>query len=156
MINAARSSAPALVLLVERDPALRDLLRTAFEDEGYRVQPAAQPPTPRDIAHLRPDMLVISIDRDAATTGWQLIEEIKASPQTAHLPIVVCSGEGAIVAQQDVRLRSEAAAILVKPFSLDDLLPVVEMTLARREMFHAVGQLVAEPPANHALGSIGF
>lgn len=156
MSHLARFVTPALVLLVERDPALRDVLRVAFEEEGYRVAISLQPPSAADVARIRPDLMMIDIDRDDADAGWQLVEAIKGTPNLAHLPVVVCSGDGAIVAQSDVRLRSEAAAILVKPFSLDDLLPVMSTALARRELFHAVNQLVAEPPTTHSLGNIGF
>lgn len=156
MIHPAHTHAPELVLLIERDASLREVLRAAFEDEGYRVRLAARPPTAAEVARLQPDLLVIDIERHDAEAGWRFVEEIKAEPRLTHLPVVVCSGDGAIVAQQEVRVRSEAAAILVKPFSLDDLLPVVSTALARREMFHAVHQLVAEPSTSHSLGSIGF
>jgi hypothetical protein len=84
------------------------------------------------------------------------VAELKSTPRVAQIPIVVSSGDGAIVAQEDVRLRSEAAAILVKPTNLDDLLPVVATALARRERFHMVRELVAEPGGMPWTGSIGY
>lgn len=145
------------ILLIEDDTALGDTLRAAFEDEGYQVHLATQAPSVAEVADIRPDLVMLDIGRSKTTASWEFVQEMKATPNVANLPIVISSGDGAIVAQQDVRVRSEAAAILIKPFSLDDLLPVVATAIARRALFRAVDELIAEPPANtQSLGSIWY
>ncbi len=156
MNRADLSRIDALILLVEQDAALRDVLRRALEDEGYRVRIAARTPSAAEVAAIGPDLLMLNVARHDSGSGWQLVQELKSTPRIAHTPVVICSGEGAIVAQQDVRVRAEAAAILLKPFSLDDLLPVVATALAHRERIHAVHELLAEPMPSQPLGSIGF
>jgi DNA-binding response OmpR family regulator len=144
------------ILLIETDAELRTVLRAAFEDEGYEVYLASEAPSADEVVDIQPDLVMLDIERNKSAAGWQLVQELKATPRMAHMPIVITSGDGAIVAQQDVRVRSEAAAILVKPFSLDDLLPVVSTALARRDFHHAVQELIAEPSPSEPLGCIGF
>jgi DNA-binding response OmpR family regulator len=146
----------AMILLVENDESLGNVLREAFQDEGYEVRLAAHAPSAAEVADLRPDLMMLDVERNEAEAGWELVRELKATRPTAHLPIVVTSGDGAIVAQEDVRVCAEAAAILVKPYSLDDLLPVVATALDRRGTHRAVRELLAEPLGSEPFGCIGF
>jgi DNA-binding response OmpR family regulator len=156
MSHPHHSHSRGVILLVENDESLGNVLREAFEDEGYEVRLTAQAPTAEEVADLRPDLMMLDVERNEAEAGWDLVRELKATRPTAHMPIVVTSGDGAIVAQEDVRVCAEAAAILVKPFSLDDLLPVVATALDRRDMRRVVRQLIAEPAASEPFGCIGF
>lgn len=145
------------ILLIEDDTALGDTLRAAFEDEGYQVHLTKAAPSVDEVVDIQPDLVMLDIGRTETAASWQFVQELRAAPHAADVPIVISSGDGAFVQQQDVRVRSEAAAILIKPFSLDDLLPVVATAIARRELFRAVDELVAEPPAaDCSLGSIWY
>ncbi len=145
-----------LILVVENDESMGRVLRTAFEDEGYRVHLASRAPTASEVEDLHPDLLMLDVAPSHTSAAWDLVQEIKSTPRVAGTPIVVCSGGGAFVAAEDVRVRSEAAAILAKPFALDVLLPVVATALDRRDRFAAIEELVAEPAVTRELGSIGF
>lgn len=151
-----QSPSGATILLVENDESLGNVLREAFEDEGYAVCLTAQAPSADEVAALRPDLLMLDVERNQAEAGWQLVKELKSTRRIAHMPIVVTSGDGAIVAQEDVRVRSEAAAILVKPFSLNDLLPVVATALDRRDVNRQVRELLSDPTPTEPFGCIGF
>jgi DNA-binding response OmpR family regulator len=156
MSHPHQSSSYATILLVENDESLGNVLREAFEDEGYQVCLASRAPSAEEVADIRPDLMMLDVERHQAEAGWQLVKELKSSTQIADMPIVVTSGDGAIVSQEDVRVRAEAAAILVKPFSLDDLLPVVATALDRRDTRRAVRELLGEPAPSEPFGCIGF
>ena len=156
MSHPHHSSSLGMILLVENDESLGNVLREAFEDEGYEVRLAAHAPSAEEVANLRPDLMMLDVERNEAAAGWELVKELKATRPTAHMPIVVTSGDGAIVAQEDVRVRAVAAAILVKPFSLDDLLPVVATALDRRDTHRAVRELISGQAASEPFGCIGF
>jgi DNA-binding NtrC family response regulator len=156
MSHPLQSPSGATILLVENDESLGNVLREAFEDEGYEVCLTAQAPSADEVAALHPDLLMLDVERSQSEAGWQLVRELKSTTRIAHMPIVVTSGDGAIVAQEDVRVRSEAVAILVKPFSLDDLLPVVATALDRRDLSRKVRQLLTEPASSEPFGCIGF
>lgn len=150
------SKSDHLILVVENDESMGRVLRAAFEDEGYRVHLASRAPTASEIEDIHPDLVMLNVAQNHASAVWDLVLEIKATPRVAETPIVVCSGGGAFVAAEDVRVHAEACAILAKPFTLDVLLPVVATALDRRDRFAAVEELIAEPAASWNLGSIGF
>lgn len=156
-MNADRHDLQSCILLIEDDTALGDTLRAAFEDEGYQVHLTAQTPSVDEVVDIQPDLVMLDIGRSTNEAGWEFVQQMKATPDVASLPIVVSSGDGAIVNAQDVRVRAEAAAILLKPYSLDDLLPVVATAIAHRERPREEDRLIAERPvAVGLLGSIWY
>jgi DNA-binding NtrC family response regulator len=145
------------ILLIEDDSVLGDTLRAAFEDEGYQVHLTAETPSVDEVVDIQPDLVMLDIGRSENEAGWQFVLQMKATPDVAGLPIVVSSGDGAIVNAQDVRVRAEATAILLKPYSLDDLLPVVATAIAHHERDREVDEVVSETTlATGVLGSIWY
>jgi DNA-binding NtrC family response regulator len=156
-MNADRHDPHSCILLIEDDTTLGDTLRAAFEDEGYQVHLTSQTPSVDEVVDIQPDLVMLDIGRSEPEAGWQFVQQMKATPNVAGLPIVVSSGDGAIVNAQDVRVRAEAAAILLKPFSLDDLLPVVATAIAHRERAREEDRVIAEKPLPEGtLGSIWY
>lgn len=153
---AGRTYTTSVILLVEEDVALRGVLQEAFEEEGYRVCTRGQAPSVDEVAEMHPDLMLLDVASRADGDNWSLVSEMKAAPHVADVPIVVCSDDGAFVSQENVRARSSAAAILAKPFSLDDLLPVVATALDRRDRHRAISELIAEPSASTGWDNIGF
>ncbi len=156
MDHAGRSFSTSVILLVEEDVALRGVLQEAFEDEGYRVCTRGQAPSVDEVAEMHPDLMLLDVTSRVDSDGWSLVAEMKATPHVAHVPIVVCADGGAFVTQDNVRERASAAAILAKPFSLDDLLPVVATALDRRDRYRAISELIAEPGASTGWDNVGF
>lgn len=138
------SGSRAAIMLVGDDEALRGELRHALEVVGYRVLVGQSSIRPEEIIAVRPDLLLLDIVGDTSGDGWRLVQQLKSTARAAHMPIVICSDDGAFVAQQDVRLRSQAAAVLTRPLHLEHLLPVIETALARRPA-RALSPLIAEP-----------
>ncbi len=153
---AGRSYTTSVILLVEEDVALRGVLQEAFEDEGYRVCSRGQAPSVDEVAEMHPDLMLLDVTTRVDGESWNLVTEMKATPRVADVPIVVCSDDGAFVSQENVRARARAAAILAKPFSLEDLLPVVATALDRRDRYRGISDLIAEPSANTGWDNIGF
>lgn len=153
---AGRSYMSSVILLVEEDVALRGVLQEAFEDEGYHVCSRGQAPSVDEVAEMHPDLMLLDVTSRGDGDDWSLVTEMKATPHVADVPIVVCSDGGAYVSQSNVRERASAAAILAKPFSLDDLLPVVATALDRRDRYRAISELIAEPSPNTGWDNVGF
>lgn len=132
MNHTIRSRATATVLLVEHDAALSDVLRGAFENEGYTVEITSYVPSADEVVALHPDMLVVDAAKQHASQDWQLVSSLRARPPIAAMPIIVHGEDGAYVSQSDVTLRANATAILSHPVRLDILLPMVASALASR------------------------
>ncbi len=112
------------ILLVDDDPGLRTLLKTTFEVADVDVTEAESAEAARRrIRAARPDVIVLDVMMPG-TSGLELCVELKASPATRDIPIVLLTGsEGGTSA--DAR-RVGADAFVRKPFSPLELLSVAE------------------------------
>ena len=134
------------VLLCDDSPEIQDLLREILEGEGYRVSPCPEPLTLTEVRRQQPDLVVLDhMLTEGEGSGWQLLAELRADPDLARLPIVVCTGAVHKVRQEDARLRALNAQVVTKPFDIDDLLGAVERAwtwpaaaAVRKEMERAV------------------
>jgi signal transduction histidine kinase/DNA-binding response OmpR family regulator len=106
------------VLVVEDDASAAKLLAGYLEDDGHAIEivttggqalarAAAEPPT----------AICLDIALSGEIDGWQVLARLKASPATAHVPVIVCSGRNG---------RSHASALgaadfVAKPFSQEQI-----------------------------------
>ena len=113
------------VLVVEDDAPIHDLLRDVLEDAGYRVLPTDHLLDPVDLQQLRLDLVVLDLMLGGRPAGWDYLRTLRGLPGTAHLPVLVCTGDYQSVRDADGPLLALAADLVLKPFDLDDLLRAV-------------------------------
>jgi signal transduction histidine kinase/DNA-binding response OmpR family regulator len=110
------------VLVVEDDIQSFELMSTYLEDAGYRVVHAATGEEALATARaIRPSIIALDIilpDKD----GWWVLQELKASPRTMHIPVVIVS----VLQDEETAFSMGAADYIVKPVSREDLLERVE------------------------------
>ena len=117
--------APHRVLVIEDDPALREMLCEALEGEGYDVLPSDHPVAPLDVQQLRPSLVILDLMLGGEPEGYGWLEAVRAWRWTARLPVLVCSGFLAPGAPAAHRVRALANVTVPKPFALDELLAAV-------------------------------
>ena len=117
--------APHRVLVIEDDPALRDVLCEALAGEGYRVLPSDHTIAPLDVQQLRPALVVLDLMLDGEPEGYGWLEAVRAWHSTARLPVLVCSGFLAPDAPASHRVQALADVTVPKPFALDQFLAAV-------------------------------
>ena len=84
----------ARVLVIEDDPALATLLADCLALDGLEVELAATGESGLERALARPPAVVcLDIYLPGALDGWQVLVQLKANPLTAHVPVIVCTGE---------------------------------------------------------------
>ena len=121
----APHSAPAPILVVDDDMTIRQMIRWALEDEGFRVdttgdgQQALDHATRRRPALLVLDMMLPGLDGAAVAAG---LRAAYGEPP----PILLITADGR--AQAKAR-RVGAYAHLTKPFELDELVALVRRGL---------------------------
>jgi len=107
------------VLVVDDDASIRELLSTALEEDGYEVVPAANGQDALAVCERwRPDVIVLDLMMPVMD-GWTFAERLR---ERDEIPIVVLS------AATDLARHAKtigAAAVVGKPFDLDQLLPKV-------------------------------
>jgi ribonuclease P protein subunit RPR2 len=115
---------PLQVLIVDDDADLRMLLRTTFEIIDIEVHEAdSVQAAEASIAARIPDVLVLDVglpDRD----GLELCRRLRASAETAQLPIVLLTGLAELTESE--AQAAGANALLRKPFSPLELLSTIE------------------------------
>src|SRR5439155_10082344 len=111
------------ILLVDDDPALRELLRTTFEVADLDVVEAEDAEAARrQIRRATPSVIVLDVNMPG-TNGLELCRELKDDPKTRDIPVVLLTGsEGTTKAAKE----AGAEAIVLKPFSPLELLAVAE------------------------------
>ena len=112
------------ILLVDDEPALRELLRATFEGADVSVDEASSGQEAEErIRRRRPDVIVLDL-RMPVMDGAELCRRLQADPKTKSIPIVLLTG----AAPEEARRaqRAGAAALVRKPFSPLDLLAVVQ------------------------------
>jgi PAS domain S-box-containing protein len=106
----ARPERP-LVLVIEDEVAIARLIAKYIEKMGYRAVTAYSAREGFDQAvRLKPDLITLDVlmpDLD----GFALIQQLKAHPETAHIPVIFLS----IVQDHQQGLRLGASAFLTKP-----------------------------------------
>ena len=118
----------ARVLVIEDDPALATLLARvprARRPRGRAGRDRRIGPRTRARA-IRPPWSASTSTCPGALDGWQVLVQLKANPLTAHVPVIVCTGE---------KGRSTAATLgatefLAKPFTGDQLREAVARQLS--------------------------
>jgi CheY-like chemotaxis protein len=107
------------VLVVDDDASIRELLSSAFEDDGYEVMPAMNGQDALSVCERwRPDVIVLDLMMPVMD-GWTFAKRLR---ERDEIPIVVLS------AANDVMRHAKtigAADVVGKPFDLDQLLPKV-------------------------------
>ncbi|AOR79351.1 response regulator transcription factor [Novosphingobium sp. 11B] len=117
------------ILVVEDDPATADFLASGLEQEGYRVDRAADGPCGLERAQAG-ELDAIVLDRMLpGIDGLTLLETLRA--QGCDTPVIILSAIGST--DERVRgLRAGSDDYLVKPFAMPELLARLEVVHRRR------------------------
>src|SRR5436309_1315041 len=117
------------ILLVDDEPALRELLRATFEGADVTVDEAESGvEAEARVRRRRPDVIVLDL-RMPGMDGVELCTRLKANEKTKAIPVVLLTGADAEEARRGQRAGAEA--LVRKPFSPLDLLAVVERVAGR-------------------------
>jgi CheY-like chemotaxis protein len=130
------------VLVVEYDPVVGDLVYAVLTDEGYDVEllGAVAPDTIRvAVGRFEPDCVLLD-GHSARRYGSSWGEASWLSGRSRHVPVVMLSTDAAAVrearAEETARSQDAAfAAVLDKPFELDDLLEAVAVAVGASAPF---------------------
>ncbi len=115
---------PLPILVVDDDLAIRLMLETVLEEEGYSVVLAHNGREGLEIARQQPLAMILLDLMMPILNGWQFLEVVKQSPELQSLPIVVLSASREIA---QVAREGLVKAYLPKPFEIEKLLNYVEL-----------------------------
>jgi DNA-binding response OmpR family regulator len=106
------------VLIVDDDPATRELLRRHLEAEGVQVVEASSGDEGLRLAHLVHPALITLDVLMPGMDGWAVLGALKGDPATAEIPVVMLT----ILDDRDLGYALGAADYLTKPIERERLL----------------------------------
>jgi signal transduction histidine kinase/ActR/RegA family two-component response regulator len=121
----APSGYAATILLAEDESSLREMLRRSLESVGHVIVDVQDGAQVLEMAvGLLPELIILDI-RLPNIDGWQILESLKRNPETAPIPVIVCT-----VSEDEQRAIGLGADIYIrKPFSTDEVLACVQELL---------------------------
>src|ERR1043165_8380598 len=127
-----KSKSPDIrILVVDDEPMMSDSLRHHLEDEGYAVDVSSNGTEAIDIFDGGAPHLVICDLQLPDMDGLSLLRHMKdAKPNTE---VIVVTGYGSVQAAVEAT-KAGAFYFVEKPFDFEELLPLMEKALERREL----------------------
>ena len=111
-----------VVLVVDDDPAQRDLLTRFLEREGFSVRTAADGRTGIELARTQHPRAILLDVMMPQMDGWSVLSALKADPDLATIPVVMVT----FVNEPGLGESLGAAETVLKPVEWDRLKSVME------------------------------
>jgi CheY-like chemotaxis protein len=116
------SAASKHILVVNDTEEIIALFRDILEAMGHRMTVASFAPDDlAEVKQINPDLAIIDLIIDGERTGWQLVQKMRMSPDTAGIPIIICSAATQAVREQEGWLAAKGVKVVLKPFSVQEL-----------------------------------
>jgi signal transduction histidine kinase/CheY-like chemotaxis protein len=107
----AEDDTPGAILVIDDDPNASDLLRRTLEADGHTVAVATSGEEGLQKARdLKPKLITLDVMMPGMD-GWQVLQELKADPELASIPVVMVT----IVDEQQLGYSLGAVDYLTKP-----------------------------------------
>jgi signal transduction histidine kinase/CheY-like chemotaxis protein len=124
--GAARSPQGRRILVVEDDPLTSELLGATLAAEGLAVDVVSTGEEALErVAEAPPAVVCLDIGLGGELDGWEVLERLKASEATQHIPVVVCTAANG----HERAAAFGAVDFVAKPFSPEHLRAVVHRVL---------------------------
>jgi PAS domain S-box-containing protein len=121
------------VLVIDDDPDVRALLESVLRKQGFEVETAAGGKSGLAQARARQPALILLDMRMPGMDGFAVLQDLKASPATARVPVIAMTGSPELKTTARARVLALGAADLIaKPFAIDMLVEEIKVFLAAR------------------------
>jgi DNA-binding response OmpR family regulator len=122
------------VMVVNDTQEILELFREILEKEaGFRVELCSYEPQMLDhVKEIEPDLIISDHVFGEEKIGWQFIQRLRMDRETAHIPVIVCSGAIKELKEIEGYLTQKGIGVLYKPFDIDELLSLVETKMGEK------------------------
>lgn len=120
------------ILIVDDEPDVVTLIARTLAREGYEIETAYDGISALDLAQsVKPDLILLDIMMPMMS-GYEVCEQLKASPETKHIPVLCLSSAHTADARERSR-RAGATTLVLKPFTAAELIAQIERYLPATE-----------------------
>jgi CheY-like chemotaxis protein len=135
MTDGGNGSDPKRVLIVNDTEEIIELFRDIVDGMGHQAVAISYAPEDlNEVRKIQPDLAILDLMMGEEGRGWQLVQKMRMSPDTAKIPMIVCSAAVDQVREQEGWLASQGIKVVLKPFQLDDLELAVTKALRLPEL----------------------
>ncbi len=114
------------IIVANDDLTYLDMIRDLLTDEGYSsVIVAHSPVAYQVICEQTPALVLLDIHVGQSDRGWKTLNYMRLNPDTAHIPVIICSTDPRLPREKEGWLREQHCDFLEKPFTFDQLLEKV-------------------------------
>ena len=121
------------VLVVDDSPAQRHYVADCLARQGFVVTTAENGKIALDKAQALRPALIVSDYEMPVMTGFELVHALRRDPELRQIPVIMLTARDSKRDMAQMRAAG-ASAYLVKPFSQDKCIALVERTLAERRL----------------------
>ena len=116
-------------LVVDDEIHIVQVVAIKLKNNGFDVTTAENGAIALDLAReIQPDIIITDFQMPVMT-GLELVENLRKSPETADIPVVMLTARGFAI-DEDQRQELKISACLSKPFSPREVLQNIEDILA--------------------------
>ncbi|MGL4311192.1 MAG: response regulator transcription factor [Paracoccaceae bacterium] len=118
------------VLLVEDEPNIVEAIRFVLSRDGWTVSTQSDGREAlTDVARVKPDVVILDVMLPGRT-GFEILQDLRASPAHAGLPVLMLTARGQS-RDRDMAVQQGASMFLTKPFSNAGLLEALNALVTR-------------------------
>lgn len=140
---------PAL-LIVDDDPAIRDIFTLLLTQNGYAVHAASGGMECLDLlTRVMPDLVMLDIMMHPVD-GWETLSSIRGNPRTRHIPVIMFSGKSPS-REEVMQYGGWVEDYLMKPLSMQTISRALNAAFARRRADQEERQYFQQAGADPAL-----
>lgn len=119
------------ILCIDDDPDAIDILRNFLVPEGYSVTGALTGDEGIVLAkEIQPRLITLDVLMPGKD-GWQVLRELKQSPDTRHIPVIIHS----IIDNQPLALSLGAIDVMPKPVDANKLMSLVQLSCMTKDQY---------------------
>jgi len=134
MPKSAEVASVAHILVINDTHEILELFRAILEEAGYRVTLVASAVEEMHrITTLQPDLVILDLVFGREFLGWQTLQKMKMTRETATIPVIVCTADLRQAQELQGYLTEKKVGLLLKPFDIDELLLMVQRQLDLRQ-----------------------
>lgn len=120
------------ILVIEDDPIAAKLMQYQLERKGYQILIASNGVQGVKMIQVNPPDLLLLDLMLPGLDGFEVLNRLRADPQTADLPVVIVSAKSQ-PGDKQMAARIGANAYLTKPYDRAELLALIRSLLSERQ-----------------------